>query len=84
MVAEVCCNIDEHAKRACRVILINVFIFLFYECISPFFILKFYTVPVPLHDLKKFLNKRALSSKVEHVSIVLPRKYDVISYLQQR
>ena len=43
-------------------------------------ILKSYTVPVRLHEVTNFLNQKAFSSK--HVSIFLPRKYDVISQLR--
>ena len=43
-------------------------------------ILKFYSVRMPLHDVENFPNKRAFSSK--HVSIFVPRKYDVISKLR--
>ena len=43
-------------------------------------ILTFYTVPVRLHDVNNVVNQNALSSK--HVSIFLPRKYDVISQLR--
>ena len=43
-------------------------------------ILTFYTVPVRLRDVTNFLNHETLQSK--HVSIFLPRKYDVISQLR--
>ena len=43
-------------------------------------ILKFYTVPVPLHDVKIILSKRALS--IKNVSIFFTAKHDVISKLR--
>ena len=51
-----------------------------YFCDCLVIILKFYTVPMFLHAVRNFVNQKAFSS--QHVSIFLPRKYDVISQLR--
>ena len=43
-------------------------------------ILQFYTVPMCLHAVRNFVNHKTWFSR-KHVSIFLPRKYDVISQL---
>ena len=43
-------------------------------------ILTFYTVPMCLNDVRNFVNQKVFSNK--HLSIVLPRKYEVVSQLR--
>ena len=67
----------------CKIVLLLSCIFSSYVWLRDYLvlILKFYTVPVRLHDIKSFLNEKALSSK-QLWQFFLMLRYNVISQLR--